>query len=236
MKTSRLYALTIGAIVIITSLYNVASAQVDTTKVVMPDTTLVAAPDTTIKEKDKKEKKEDKRRKDEFIPFVGVNFNKLYVSSDQNLESTIGLGYHLGFDYKRGKFFYWQVGARFNYAVYGLKDLSIQTDSADYINVGVADIDIPITGGINFLSAINRVVALRLFVSAVPAIALGVSDNDLDLTKDDINSFILYGQAGLGVNVAFLVIETGYNFGIQNLIKDKDSKPGQIFVNLGFRF
>ena len=98
------------------------------------------------------------------------------------------------------------------------------------------DIDIPITGGINFLSALNRIVALRLFISAVPAINLGIGENDLGITKDDINSFVLYGQAGLGVNVAFLVIEVGYNYGFQDMLKNYESKPGQLFINLGFRF
>jgi len=199
----------------------VALAQVDTVQ--------VAQPDTTIQEKGKKEKKEDKKRKDEFIPYVGVNFNHLAVSDD--IESSIGIGYHIGFDYKRGKFFYWQVGVRFNNAVY---DLTNALDSTD--NVSVKDIDIPITGGINFLSAINRLVALRLFVSAVPAFTLGVGDNDFGYEKDDLNSFILYGQAGLGVNVAFLVLEAGYNYGFQDVFEISESKPGQIFVNLGFRF
>jgi hypothetical protein len=143
----------------------------------------------------------------------------------------MGVGYHIGFDYKRGKFFYWQVGLRFNSAAWDLTD---NADSTDFVSV--KDIDIPITGGINFLSAINRVVALRLFVSAVPAINIGVGENDLGIEKEDINSFIFYGQAGLGINVAFLVIETGYNFGLGDVFKNAESKPGQIFVNLGFRF
>lgn len=200
---------------------NVAMPQVDTMQ--------VAQPDTTIQEKDKKEKKEDKKRKDEFIPYVGVNFNHLAVSDD--IESSMGIGYHIGFDYKRGKFFYWQVGARFNNAVY---DLTNALDSND--NVSVKDIDIPITGGINFLSAINRLVALRLFVSAVPAFTLGVGDNDLGIEKDDLNSFMFYGQAGLGVNVAFIVLEAGYNFGFTEVFENAEAKPGQIFINLGFRF
>jgi hypothetical protein len=205
---------------------NVALPQTDSLK--------VAQPDTTIQEKGKKENKDDKKRKDEFIPYVGVNFNSLNVSSDEIYESSIGVGYHIGFDYKRGKFFYWQVGARFNGARYNLK--TIESDSADFIGAPVYDIDIPITGGINFLSALNRVVALRIFISAVPAINLGVGENDLGITKDDINSFVLYGQAGLGVNVAFLVIEAGYNFGFQDMLKEYESKPGQVFINLGFRF
>lgn len=193
-----------------------------------------SAPDTTVSEKNKDQAKKDKaKRKDEFIPYVGVNFNNLSVS-DETYESSMGVGYHIGFDYKRGKFFYWQVGARFNAARYNLK--TIESDSADFIGVPVYDIDIPITGGINFLSALNRVVALRLFISAVPAINLSVGENDLGITKDDFNSFVLYGQAGLGVNVAFLVIEAGYNFGFQDILKEYGSKPGQVFINLGFRF
>jgi hypothetical protein len=205
---------------------NVALAQTDSLK--------TAQPDTTIQEKGKKEKKDDKKRKDEFIPYVGVNFNTLSVSSDEIYESSMGVGYHIGFDYKRGKFFYWQVGARFNGARYNLK--AIESDSAHFIGVPVYDIDIPVTGGINFLSALNRVVALRIFISAVPAFNLGVGENDLGITKDDINSFVLYGQAGLGINVAFLVIEAGYNFGLQDMLKKYESKPGQVFINLGFRF
>jgi len=226
MKTIITRSLALSFVVIITSVFNFAMAQVETENTVIPD--------TTVQENGKQEKKaDDKKRKDEFIPYVGINFNQLSLS-DNDIESKMGIGWHLGFDYKRGKFFYWQVGARFNASRYNLK--TIESESTDFIGVPVYDIDIPITGGINFLSAINRIVALRLFVSAVPAFNIGVGENDLDLTKDDINAFIMYGQAGLGVNVAFLVIEAGYNFGFQDLLKDIDSKPGQVFINLGFRF
>ena len=207
-------------IIIIASLYNIARAQVDTTQVAKPDTVMQE------KGKEQKEKKESKR-KDEFIPYVGVNFNNI-----SDLETDLGIGYHIGFDYKRGKFFYWQVGARFNNAVYEF------TDSSGFYttgSVGIRSIDIPITGGINFLSALNRIVALRIFVSVAPGFALGVGDNDFGFTKDDIESFCMYAQGGIGVNVAFLVIEAGYNYGLTNVF-EVDSKPGQIFVNLGFRF
>jgi hypothetical protein len=227
MKTNLLRGIAISLIVIIASLFNFAKAQVDTTQAMKADTTLQEKG-----KEDKKDKKEDKKRKDEFILYAGVNFNNLSVS-DEIYESSLGVGYHLGFDYKRGKFFYWQVGARFNNAAYDLKQLA--SDSSDV--VAVRAIDIPLTGGINFLSALNRLVALRIFVSAVPSFALGVGDNILEIDKDGINSFMLYGQGGIGVNVAFVVLEAGYNFGFQDLLKDDiESKPGQLFVNLGFRF
>jgi len=101
----------------------------------------------------------------------------------------------------------------------------------------VSDIDIPVTAGINLLSATNRVLSLRLFVSAVPAFTMKVGDNTYGISKDNVNSFVLYGQGGLGVNVAFLVLEVGYNYGFNELLTDyTDSKPGQVFINLGFRF
>jgi len=54
---------------------------------------------------------------------------------------------------------------------------------------------------------------------------------------DHINAFNLYGQAGVGVDVAFLFVEAGYNYGFIDLFKnDVKSNPNQIFINLGFRF
>jgi hypothetical protein len=216
-------------LIVIASIFNAAMAQVDTSQ--------AAKPDTTIQEKGKDQKKDDKKRKDEFIVYAGVNFNNLDV--DPNVfESEVNVGYHLGFDYKRGKFFYWQAGLRYNNAVYQLTSYPPQPVGFPMVesSMAIRSFEIPVTGGINFLSAVNRIIALRVFISAVPAINLGVGDNDFNFTKDDINSFILYGQGGIGVNVAFIVLEAGYNYGFQDLLKDYESKPGQVFVNLGFRF
>lgn len=207
-------------------LYYDAKAQADTTKVNQPDTTLQAT--------EEKGEKVDRKRRDEFILFAGVNFSNLNVSSD-DYDSPTKMGYHLGGYYKRGKFFYWQVGARFCNSNYALDNINMVSDSTnDFL---VTSIDVPLTAGINLLSATNRVLALRVFASAVPAFTLGVADNDISIEKDDLNSFVLYGQGGVGVNVAFLVIEAGYNYGFQDLLKnDIKSAPGQLFVNLGFRF
>jgi hypothetical protein len=228
MKTNLLKVLSLCLIFIVGSIFNGIKAQVDTTK--------VAQPDTTVQEKGKEEKKSDKKRKDEFIFYGGVNFNKLSVSESQ-YESNMKAGYHIGFDYKRGKFFYWQVGLRYNNAIYELKDVSESPVSSEPADFAIRALDIPITGGINFLSAINRIVALRIFISAVPSFNLGMGDNDLGFTKDDLNTFIMYGQGGIGINVAFIVLEAGYNYGFQDMLtNDRQSNPGQVFVNLGFRF
>jgi hypothetical protein len=230
MKTRNLHFLS-GMLLFTIMFYllsNVSLAQSEPVK--------TPAPDSTVTKKDKDEGKKDKKRKDEFIVYIGANFDKLSVSSNA-YEATMKAGYHIGFNYKRGKFFYWQVGLRYNNPVYGLKSIVVPPDTvAVESNFGIRDLDIPITGGINFLSATNRLLALRIFISAVPSFNVGVGDNDLGITKDNINSFIIYGQAGLGVNVAFVVIEAGYNFGFSDILQEAQSKPGQILVNLGFRF
>lgn len=223
-------------------LSNVAFSQVtqvpDTVKTVKADTSKVSpaaaavaapseAPNTEEKSKEKKEKK-----KNEIVFYTGVNFTQL-GSSSVGYESEVGTGWHLGAYYKQGKFFYWQAGLRYNSATIGYKP----TGTADFGDFTVSDIDIPVTAGINLLSATNRVLSLRLFVSAVPAFTMNVGDNTYGISKDNVNSFVLYGQGGIGVNVAFVVLELGYNYGFNELLTDyTDSKPGQVFINLGFRF
>jgi hypothetical protein len=228
MKTNLLKVLSLCLIFIAASTVNGIMAQADTAK--------AAQPDTTVQKKGKEEKKSDNKRKDEFIIYAGANFNQLTVASEQ-FESSVKTGYHIGFDYKRGKFFYWQVGVRYNNAMYELKDLRENAAYTEPDDFAIRALDVPVTGGINFLSALNRIIALRIFVSAVPSFNLGIGDNNLAFKKDDLNSFIMYGQAGLGINVAFIVLEAGYNYGFQDMFKnDIQSKPGQVFINLGFRF
>lgn len=199
-----------------------ASAQNDTTVSVKPDTTITP-----------KKSKEKYQRKDAYIFYGGINFNELKVSSS-TYESISEAGWHLGFMYKRESFFYWQIGARLNNAKYNLHEFnSTDTTSGTF---SVADLDIPVTGGINILPVTKRVVNVHVFVSAVPVFELKVGDNSLGIAKDKTNTFRFYGQAGVGVDVFFLVLEGGFNFGFNDLLKNAESKPNQAFISLGFRF
>ena len=185
---------------------------------------------------------DDEKKRKELTIYAGASFNTMNVSAD-DYESTITPGWTVGMNFRRGKFFYWQVGARYNNAVYTLKPYSLGGNVPDSLDnvFSIKDIDIPITGGINVLSMTDKVVALRFFVSAVPAFTLGVGDNDINITKDNVKKFNLYGQGGVGLDVFFLTLEVGYNYGFMDMMQQTDgtdvqSKPGQVFVNLGFRW
>jgi len=173
--------------------------------------------------------KKEKKKKDEFKVLVGVTINSTYASSDQ-YDSSSGVGYIIGGKYKRGGFFYWELGARYNAVSYSLKDESAEDD------LKINSIDIPVNVGINLLSVTSRLVGLRLFLGAVPTFTTKVSDNRLNISKDDINSFRMSGHAGVGVDVAFFFLETGINYGFTDLLIKANSNPTQLFVNLGFRF
>ena len=180
--------------------------------------------------------KKDKKRKDEFKVFGGVNFNKLTMD-EKILKPTLAVGWDVGAAYKRGKFFYWGIGATYNNSVYNLKDTTLIPGSPFEGVFSIRNIDVPVTVGLNFLSFVSRIVGLRVYVSAVPAFTLGVGENKTGITMSNINTFNLYGQAGVGVDVAFIFVEAGYNYGFMDLFKNEiKSNPNQIFVNLGFRF
>ncbi len=195
----------------------------------------VTEADSTSQEPPKKEKKV-KQKRDAFKVYAGANFNDLNVSSDI-YETNMKTGFLVGASYKRGRFFYWEIGARFNHYVYELKDLVDPIDSTNAKSFATSAIEIPVSGGINLTSFVDRLVGVRIFISAVPSFAIGVGDNDLGITKNDINSFNFLGQAGVGLDVAFLFAEAGFNFGINDLLaNDIQSNPYQVFVVLGFRF
>jgi hypothetical protein len=196
MKTNQSISVLKPILLIVVTFFisSVIFAQED----ILQDSTLQ---DTTIQEEPKKEKKESKR-KDSFKIFGGGTINALNVSSDM-YESSEDAGFMLGVSYKRGKFFYYEFGARYNQ--YGYK--------------------------------LTRIVGVRIFAGLVPAFRLSVGDNELGITKESTNTFNLHGQAGVGVDVAFLFIEAGFNYGFGDLLKnDVQSNPVQVFINLGFRF
>jgi len=183
----------------------------------------------SIPENNEVTEKKVKKKKDEFKVLLGATINNMSVSSDE-YNSSSGIGYIIGAKYKRGRFFYWELGARYNATNYSLIDGITEDD------LKINSIDIPINVGINLLSITSRLVGLRLYLGAVPTFTTNVSDNLLNITKDDINSFRMYGQAGIGVDVAFFFLETGLNYGFSDVFNELNSNPTQVFVNLGFRF
>jgi hypothetical protein len=215
-------------VVVLIILNNIAVAQTDSTKTAHVDSAkaVPAQPAATTSSSSSSTKKR------QFIAYAGPNSNQMGGSTDK-YNSNSGVGYHIGVAWQKSGFIYGQFGLRYNNAVYGFQSKVTSKDTGD---LKVQAIDIPLTAGINILS-IAKIASLRGFVSAMPSFRIGVSDNHFGVSKDDVNSFIFYGQVGIGADVAFAIIDIGYNYGFSDLMKNfSNTNPGQWFLNLGIKF
>jgi hypothetical protein len=205
-----------------------AKAKVDTTTMLPADTVKPAqAAATTPPASEKKAKPK------QLNFYIGGNSNTM-SGSTASYNANSALGYQLGVAFKKGGFTYWQVGLMYNYSAFGFNTVASNIDTG---KLNVQALDIPVTLGINFLS-FAKIVGLRAFVSAIPAFTLGVGNNDFGISKDNVNSFVFYVGGGIGVDIFFLMIDIGYNYGTGSLMKNSASStnPGQAYLNLGFRF
>ena len=186
---------------------------------------------------DTSQQKKEKKARSSFKVSAGVNINDMSLDSDVGIESRVGVGYNLGLSYKRGRFFYYEIGVRYNNRSFDFNDPTNQEKSS----LKLSAIDIPLTGGINITSFADRLVGVRVFVSAIPSFTLNKNVDKIFLAEDDISDFVFYGQAGVGVDILFFFIEAGFNYGFSDIVNNIEnqsfnSTPSQGFFNLGFRF
>lgn len=199
---------------------------------------IMFAQDDTTTQGDTQEKKEKKARSS-FKVSAGVTINSLSLDSADGVDSKAGIGYDLGISYKRGRFLYYEVGARYNNRKFNLS--AIDDENAQENSFSVSAIDIPITGGINITSFADRLIGVRVFISAVPSFNISESiDDELNFLDDNISSFLFYGQGGVGIDIAFFFIEAGFNYGFSDIFdfanESIKSNPSQGYLNIGFRF
>lgn len=187
-----------------------------------------AVQDTIIKAT--KTKKQYKRVSD-FRIYGGVSTSKILLSNSSAYESAYSAGYNLGFSFRKGRFAYWETGLNYSNSVVTLDQVSILEE-----NMQIRQLEVPISIGINALSLTRRVLGVRLFGGVVPGYVLGIEDNPFDLVTNDFNRFQLSGRVGVGVDVLFLFIEGGYQYGFIDLLKEQDSNLIQLDLKLGLRF
>lgn len=188
---------------------------------------VVVVQDTVIENNSKK--KQHKRVSD-FKIYGGASTSKILLSNS-SYNSAYAAGYLLGFSYKRGRFAYWEIGINYNNSVVSLEEVNVLEE-----NMQIRQLEVPLSVGINLLSLTRRVLGVRLFGGVVPGYIVGIGDNPFNLGDSDFNRFQVAGRVGAGVDVFFLFIEVGYQYGFIDLLKDQGSDLSQLDLHLGFRF
>jgi len=174
--------------------------------------------------------KKTHKRVSDFKIYGGISASTI-ILSNSTYESAYAAGYNLGFAYRKGRYGYWEIGVNFNGSVVTLDEVT-----AFEQNMQINQLELPLSGGINFLGTTRRVLGLRIFGGLVPGYILKIGDNPFDLGEEDFNQFQLGGRLGVGVDVIFLFLEFGYQYGFLDLLKDQDSNLSQLDLRLGFRF
>jgi len=188
----------------------------------------------TIAQETEQEMSEKRKRaiRDSFKLSGGLSFNNINIDSIDDLDPETAIGYNFGLSYKRGRFFYWELGARYNRREFDI----VNKNTNETGEFAVTAIDVPITAGINLTSYIDRLVGLRIFASAVPSFTIDSELDDLGFTEDDAEDFNMYAQFGLGIDFTVIFLEAGYNFGFDDIISQgTKSVPNQFFILFGFR-
>ncbi len=181
----------------------------------------------------KKEEKQSKKRKS-FKLYGGITGSTI-AFKESRFESALAAGYDLGVSYRKGRFTSWEVGLRYMGSAAVLEEPDNPNPITDK-TFGIHQLELPIAVGINLLAPVQRIIGIRAFGGISPGVIVNVADNPLDISEDDVNTFQLGGNIGVGVDVLFLFLEAGYNRGFTDIFKEGKSKLSQVYLNLGVRF
>lgn len=174
--------------------------------------------------------KKSYKRASNFKVYGGISASEILLSNSA-IESAYAGGFILGLSYKKGRYGYWEIGLNYNGSIVGLESVQALSETMD-----IRQFELPISAGVNLFAGTERIFGLRLFGGLVPGYITSVGSNQFNLSKDDFNQFQLDGRVGVGVDVLFLFVEGGYQYGIIDLLKEQESHLSQFTFLLGFRF
>lgn len=164
---------------------------------------------------------------------VGLNYNS-FPSDLEGYSFSSAAGYQFGADIQFGERFYFQTGLHFESVRTQVND---QPSGISVDNFEVNRLRIPAYIGYRFASS-ESWLNFRIFTGPNASLVVNRSlDNAFDLDDDDFSS-VLYGyNVGAGVDLAFLFLDVGYMFGLNDVLEFQDSGSSNnlFFANAGLR-
>ena len=170
-------------------------------------------------------------------PQVGIN-GAFLTNEVTGVAYDAELGYQIGVNLRFGDFFHVQPGIYYETLKKSLT-LAGTGLGGDFSN---GYINIPVLVGVKLIPL--RVFDLRINTGLSFSLLTSVGDNDLGLTKDDLNSPLWGWIIGVGLDFVFISTDISYEFGFTNVIETVDiellddvieSKANILRVNVGIR-
>lgn len=166
-------------------------------------------------------------------PHIGINFPSL-TSPPLGRDVESNNGFIIGVSYKYGKRFYFEPGLQ--YATFGHK-LTKTLDSEEYIEINSMSIRVPVMFGGNFMDK-DALVNIRAFTGPSMTFAF-TEDIDFGNLKVDERNQILWGwNVGYGIDIWYLYLEVGYEFGLSNYFSTHEydtrkANQNMLWITLG---
>lgn len=169
-------------------------------------------------------------------PQLGINYTNL-TNTPSNVTTSAAVGFQLGADLRFGDRLYFQPGAFFGRSATVVKFSPLDTTF-------IEDNLIRTTAKVKALIGYNIIHgdAFRLRVNAGPTyealLSVDSKDDKIAFNKSDYNGGSFNMDGGLGVDLAFVSLETGVSYGLSNAYKDQgkllsDSKYFTWYATLG---
>lgn len=179
-------------------------------------------------------------------------FNVLQLTSDQGTSLIDGamhqrtvsgrIGGQFGLAATYGERFFIQPGV--TWAMYGTEEVNASstanTNYEDQTTVSV--ISVPLKVGLRIINPnIENIFNIRLFGGIVGSHVTSVnhkvkSGKVGDYDKDNFNNMIMSADFGMGIDLAFLFLDAGYELGLSPVFKGGDgAKSNSFYMNAGLR-
>jgi hypothetical protein len=152
----------------------------------------------------------------ELRPSIGTTYNSIKDSRD--FEHNGKYAFSFGADVMLGGKLYVQPGLHYKGTINTLKPKDIVI--GDEAEVKVSRLEIPLIVGVRYASF--GVANFRAFTGPSLSFLLNVDDDGspYNITKADYKNATLGWNAGLGVDVLFLFLDIGYQFGLSDTYDD----------------
>ncbi len=156
-------------------------------------------------------------------PQIGFNASSITENlPEEVLDGKTAINF--GVDVQFGGRFYFQPGL-----MYETRKADVKPEDRNIasVNLRVNRVRIPALIGYNLTGEPEQFLNIRAFTGPDISFAVNkdVDDNQLSFDEEDIKNFVWGWNVGAGVDIAFLFVDIGYQFGLSNILENVEANP-----------